>query len=70
MPQKGSSGAGNAGHGQSCRGGGGGGGAKGGMTMEAASRIQSSEARASGGHVSSDGFAARAASAAAHNAKS
>ncbi|EFP90877.1 uncharacterized protein PGTG_17076 [Puccinia graminis f. sp. tritici CRL 75-36-700-3] len=67
MPQKGSSGAGPTSSGQSGRGGGG---SKGGMTMEAASRIQSAEARSNGGQVSSDGFAARAASAATHNAQS
>lgn len=38
------------------------------MTQAAASRIQSATARASGGQVSSGSFAARAQSAAAHNA--
>ena len=37
------------------------------MTPEAAARIQSSEAKANGGKVSSEGFAARAQSAAAKN---
>ncbi|KAH9474088.1 hypothetical protein MJO28_000069 [Puccinia striiformis f. sp. tritici] len=71
MPAKGGSGGGAA-HGQAGRGGGGGGaqggGAnKGGMTSQAAARIQGAEARANGGHVSSDGFAARGQAAAAHN---
>jgi len=38
------------------------------MTMPAASRIQSATARANGGQVSRGSFAARAQSAAAHNA--
>jgi hypothetical protein len=39
------------------------------MTTKAVARIQSSEAKASGGQVSSKGFAARAARAAAINNK-
>ena len=39
------------------------------MTQKAASRVQSSEAKASGGQVSPNGFAARAARAAASNNK-
>lgn len=39
------------------------------MTTKAAARIQSSEAKTSGGQVSSKGFAARAARAAANNNK-
>lgn len=38
------------------------------MTVQAAARIQSTEARIHGGQVSGDGFAARAQRAAAHNA--
>ena len=38
------------------------------MTTAAAARIQSATARANGGKVASDSFAARALSAAAHNA--
>jgi len=37
------------------------------MNQEAASRIQSSEARSNSGQVSSGGFASRAQAAAAHN---
>jgi len=37
------------------------------MTKTAAARIQSAEAKANGGKVSQNGFAARAQSAAAHN---
>ncbi|WP_345195754.1 hypothetical protein [Kistimonas scapharcae] len=40
------------------------------MTPEAASRIQSSEAKANGGQVASGGFASRAQSAAAKNSGS
>lgn len=39
------------------------------MTTQAVARIQSSEAKAAGGQVSSKGFAARAARAAANNNK-
>ncbi|MCA8353005.1 hypothetical protein [Burkholderia cepacia] len=40
------------------------------MTPAAASRIQSATAKANGGKVSADSFAARAQAAAAHNGKS
>ena len=40
------------------------------MTVPAAARIQSAEARINDGKVQSDGFAARAQRAAAHNADS